>query len=639
MRKGLFVFVLVITFIIGNIGLRPSVAEAHAYLASADPKPESELTTAPSVMHLTFTEDIDTKLSSVQVLDESGNVMPSELSAMDNRTLMVSGLKLSNGMYTVKWQTLSVDTHVTEDSYRFAVGVSLTKKGPTGSISLDDPSDSSGNQQGGVSNSGNVPSKDKDTATKGDGGKTSGKDAGSKPSGSKPVTPPKNSPSPEASGTENKKEDISSNPAAKESQKKPDQPSDHAAPSNQNEGTEAAQKTDPPAKEDENKTENVVDNRTVVKQESLTNQEQSAASTQQESDSGHDHHTAGSIGDQSTSSSDEAPIVSDSSLEASTSAHQHEASLSDSSHEAPLTFSLSNLYRILEVIAYVFIGGTLFFIDWLSPGRSMQASRIQQWLYAAAGLLIISGFARLSQLSSELGQGDWGSAFMHLAGSMMLGWMSLLRMAMGILIILLLMPRFMGEIWRYVRLLLLLILSITFPLTGHAYQPGSGLSFSVWMHVIHMVVTVGWCGGLAGLLVMSWKGSSNQNSRDAFARHWSELLRKFAVFAIVLMGAAALSGVGLTLNKVKQVNDLVQYGYGNLVVVKIILFVLVILLAAYHRYYLMPQLKHAAGQGEMTTNSNVSVQRKLLFGIRLELIAALLLFIAAGWLASSMPPM
>lgn len=635
MRKGLFVFVLVITFIIGNIGLHPSVAEAHANLASADPKPESELTTAPSVMHLTFTEDIDTKLSSVQVLDESGNVMPSELSAMDNRTLMVSGLKLSNGIYTVKWQTLSVDTHVTEDSYRFAVGVSLTKKGPSGSISLDGPSDSTGNQQEGASNS-NAPSKEKDTTAIGDGGKTSGKDEGSKPSGSKPATPPISSPSPEASGTENKKEVNNSKPVADESQTKSDQASSHAAASNQNEGTEAAQETDPLIKEDENKTENVEDNRTA---EGLTKQEQSAASTQQESDSNHDHHTAGSIGEQSTSGNDEAQIGSDSDLEASTSAHRHDASLSGSSHEVPLNFSLSNLYRILEVIAYVFIGGTVFFIDWLSSGRSMQASRIQKWLYAAAGLFIISGFARLIQLSSELGQGDWGSAFMHLAGSTMLGWMSLLRMAMGILLVLLLMPRFMGGIWRYVRLLLLLILSITFPLTGHAYQPGSGLSFSVWMHVIHMVVTVGWCGGLAGLLVMSWKGSSNQNSRDAFARHWSELLRRFAVFAIVLMGAAALSGVGLTLNKVKRVDDLVQYGYGNLVVVKIILFVLVILLAAYHRYYLMPQLMLAAGQEEMTTNSNVSIQRKLLFGIRLELIAALLLFIAAGWLASSMPPM
>ncbi|TML79200.1 MAG: hypothetical protein E6G04_06380 [Actinobacteria bacterium] len=103
-------------------------AYAHALLRSSDPTDGAQLAKSPSAVVLSFTEDPDSTLSIVHVIDQNGNnVEKGKARAVpghaDELTVDVGGLP--NGVYTVSWRTVSrVDGHVTAGAFAFGVGVS-----------------------------------------------------------------------------------------------------------------------------------------------------------------------------------------------------------------------------------------------------------------------------------------------------------------------------------------------------------------------------------------------------------------------------------------------------------------------------------------------------------------------------------
>jgi copper transport protein len=105
-------------------------ADAHALLSSADPAPGSVLTRSPSQVVITFTEPPDPRVSSIKVLDTSGQTragadgkpepVPGQPTA-----LRIATPNLPNGVYTVSWRTLSkADGHLAAGAYSFGIGVS-----------------------------------------------------------------------------------------------------------------------------------------------------------------------------------------------------------------------------------------------------------------------------------------------------------------------------------------------------------------------------------------------------------------------------------------------------------------------------------------------------------------------------------
>ena len=106
------------------IGAAPS-ARAHAFLDHASPAVGGSVTTAPAVVTLWFTQDLEPAFSSATVTNEAGQRVdlgntrippgsPAELEI---------GLKpLPPGTYLVSWHVVSVDTHPTEGTFTFEVG-------------------------------------------------------------------------------------------------------------------------------------------------------------------------------------------------------------------------------------------------------------------------------------------------------------------------------------------------------------------------------------------------------------------------------------------------------------------------------------------------------------------------------------
>ncbi|SFF33688.1 Putative copper export protein [Paenibacillus algorifonticola] len=115
----------------------PALADAHANMERSTPLQDAELSESPSSIRIQYTEEFDPDLSRIVLEDEAGNAIKGKLSVEKDRWLVYTIPKLSPGIYKVKWQVLSVDTHVTDGSFRFAVGVPLATTKPSDTISLD----------------------------------------------------------------------------------------------------------------------------------------------------------------------------------------------------------------------------------------------------------------------------------------------------------------------------------------------------------------------------------------------------------------------------------------------------------------------------------------------------------------------
>ena len=102
-------------------------AQAHALLKSSVPADGAQLSSSPSAVVLSFTEDPDPSLSIVHVIDQNGNnVEKGSTKAVPGHRdgLEVTVGNLPRGSYTVSWRTVSrVDGHVTGGAFAFGVGV------------------------------------------------------------------------------------------------------------------------------------------------------------------------------------------------------------------------------------------------------------------------------------------------------------------------------------------------------------------------------------------------------------------------------------------------------------------------------------------------------------------------------------
>jgi copper resistance protein C len=98
-------------------------AMAHAHPKVMKPAPDST-GPAPSSISITFSEAVEPKFSSIQLTDEKGKAVGSEVSKPapnDPKTIICAVPKLAAGTYVVHWVNVAVDGHRLEGSYKFTV--------------------------------------------------------------------------------------------------------------------------------------------------------------------------------------------------------------------------------------------------------------------------------------------------------------------------------------------------------------------------------------------------------------------------------------------------------------------------------------------------------------------------------------
>ena len=107
-------------------------ALAHAQLIGSDPADDATLDEAPGQILLRFNEPVQAEFSPVEVHDAAGDRVDEDDARVDpddSRVVLV-GLRrdLPDGPYSVEWRLTSIDGHVIEGTYEFAVGDAGTRE-------------------------------------------------------------------------------------------------------------------------------------------------------------------------------------------------------------------------------------------------------------------------------------------------------------------------------------------------------------------------------------------------------------------------------------------------------------------------------------------------------------------------------
>ena len=100
-------------------------AQAHAVLDHAIPAVGSAVATAPPVLSLSFTQELEPAFTSVTVTNEAGQRVDlgnAQVLPGAPAELRVGLRPLPPGTYTVSWRVVSVDTHPTEGRFQFTIG-------------------------------------------------------------------------------------------------------------------------------------------------------------------------------------------------------------------------------------------------------------------------------------------------------------------------------------------------------------------------------------------------------------------------------------------------------------------------------------------------------------------------------------
>jgi copper transport protein len=101
-------------------------ALGHAQLVLSSPAAGEVVPAPPDELRLTFSEPLEAGYSSIDLIDEGGDVLlerAGELDAADSFTLVNPLPQLSDGVYTVLWRTLSAaDGHTAQGFLIFGVG-------------------------------------------------------------------------------------------------------------------------------------------------------------------------------------------------------------------------------------------------------------------------------------------------------------------------------------------------------------------------------------------------------------------------------------------------------------------------------------------------------------------------------------
>jgi putative copper export protein len=274
-------------------------------------------------------------------------------------------------------------------------------------------------------------------------------------------------------------------------------------------------------------------------------------------------------------------------------------------HEHDSTHSL--LRAALYIGVFLLIGAGVF-ARYVGP-EAAAAQRWRVWYLLSGGFLLALGATLYGAYHLTWMLGDTSLVAGYLLETSQGNWL-LLRMGLLAGLLFLSMGWFRLDRWLYPLLALGLLLTLTF--TSHA--AGGGLE-QVITGLAHLAFAAAW-GGSVLVLAVVWPGTRYEPMLRALQR----------LSGLGLAAVAALSLMGLYLSWVR-LGDLAHLWntiYGQRLLLKLGLVVLVLGVAAVNRLWLLPRLRDKRVRGLQT----VSLEAALILGVLLS----------SGLLATTEPP-
>jgi copper resistance protein D len=167
--------------------------------------------------------------------------------------------------------------------------------------------------------------------------------------------------------------------------------------------------------------------------------------------------------------------------------------------------------------------------------------------------------------------------------------------------------------------------------TGHA---GSTLGEMGNLHLaadaLHLIAAAAWIGSLAPLTLLLAAGRRNHG----FA--WASLARdaaqRFSTLGMVSVGTLLVTGIINAWILVGSIHALIVTGYGQLLLLKLVVFAIMLGFAATNRFWLAPQLASSSGN-----ESQLKALRQLIRNSVTEIALGLTIFAIVGVLGTLHP--
>jgi copper transport protein len=192
-----------------------------------------------------------------------------------------------------------------------------------------------------------------------------------------------------------------------------------------------------------------------------------------------------------------------------------------------------------------------------------------------------------------------------------------------------------GLLWAGVVVSALMMLAPS--LTGHARAAATEYRFTVFSDWLHLVASGFWVGGLFQLvLTMSTSVSGLQGAQRL--RVLERAIPLFTRLAIASTVVIALTGVYNSWIHVDRLSALWSTPYGEALLVKIILFVLMVALGGVSTFIIHPKAKRLIeGDEGAATHEHLKVDRSFYRAVRLEAALGILVLLAAAVLVFLQP--
>jgi copper resistance protein D len=217
-------------------------------------------------------------------------------------------------------------------------------------------------------------------------------------------------------------------------------------------------------------------------------------------------------------------------------------------------------------------------------------------------------------LSGEgLGEAVISGALRDVLGLTQFGWMSQIRLALAIVLsICLAFDR--SELWRLLALAAAASLIASIAWTGHAASTPSTLGYlHLASDALHLTAAAAWIGGLVPLVLLL--------GTLGYHRGWASLeldaVRRFSTLAILSVATLILTGFVNAWILVGSFRGLVMTDYGQILMLKLAVFAVMLVFAALNRLVLTPRL--ASPSDEARQGALHALRRNTLIEIALGL--------------------
>lgn len=238
--------------------------------------------------------------------------------------------------------------------------------------------------------------------------------------------------------------------------------------------------------------------------------------------------------------------------------------------------------RGVHFAASVLAAGTLSFATLIADGDARWRRYIVAMTWSALTVAFVSGAAWLLLLAADLSD-EPGTAWTLLTETRF-GWVCIARvLLMAAQAGLVLTPR-----WRWLTLVLAALFLGALAPVGHA---GVTVDWPLASDVVHLLAAGAWVGGLPALAFYLV---------TAEAKTRATAVHRFGTLGLICVITLVASGLANAWTLVGAPSELIATTYGQVLLVKLALFVLMLGLAGVNRFHLTPRAGKPAAQRALT---------------------------------------